>query len=236
MEAHNEYMGAHGLRKQLKKSDLSFSIWATSFDDNADEFVCIAPQLAIRPNYTVEAVEDMLRLAATLHMKYDSKEHRPILRDCTFRSGYDELKVSDIHKIPIEGIIRTFQPDLYGIDGEECYGPLPEWKEMIRKPNLKKMGAKGPNTLNLVWTARIYYVALLHRLPPTKRVSESFGLPLRTASNWVKLMKDRIQSDSWPQQIDFPKVYTSLCLCPAADAAQRFFDADQKGYNYGLDS
>lgn len=231
-------MGAHGLRKRFEKGQLSFSVWATSVDKEEDinEFVCIAPGLAIRPNYTIEAVEDMLRLGATLHMRYDSKAHRPALRDLTLRSGFNELKVSDIHKIPIEGIIGTFHPDIYGIEGEECYGPLPDWQDVIGELNFQEMAKKGPDALNLIWTARLYYVASLQRLPPTKTVSNMFGLPLRTASHWVKLMKERIKSDSWPQQIDCPKSYSSLCFCQEQEAVDRFFSVDKKGYDDGVDS
>lgn len=56
---------------------------------------------------------------------------------------------------------------------------------------LSDLAANGPKPETLEWVARMYMLGKIKLDPPTKWVAESFGIPHRTASHWVKLARER---------------------------------------------
>lgn len=61
----------------------------------------------------------------------------------------------------------------------------------IAQSDIKRLRELGPKPETLEWVARVYTAAELILQPPTKTISELFGLPSRTATHWVSLARSR---------------------------------------------
>lgn len=160
-------------------------------------FVSIAPGIAVRAYYCIRAMEDRIgKYDIRLHMGYSEEEQRIVLRNCEIGTSR-ELKIRDIARLPIEQIIRSYHPPLWFYEITETetniFGPLPNWEHNVLNnidfPTLRK---QGPTPDTLKWASRVYSVTQLNKGPATKRLTEVFGIPLRTASHWLTLMKERV--------------------------------------------
>lgn len=58
---------------------------------------------------------------------------------------------------------------------------------------LPRMAERGPQPETLQWVARLYTLAKIKLVPPAQYVSDAFEVPLRTASHWIKLARERGQ-------------------------------------------
>ena len=187
----------------LEANGMQWSFWTTSIDRRTsnvdmsfDKTVVIANGLATKPYYEITLVEAMMRYSATIRLQYEPKFERVVTRSCEFNAG--DLKVSDFHKFPIEKTLRYFNPELFGyVDdkqhGRTVFGPLSAGQQLLQKIDGEKLKKDGPTNESLLWVDRICAIAEMNRLPPTKTLSEIIGLPLRTASHWVKLMRERVK-------------------------------------------
>lgn len=171
---------------------------------NRTSFVSIAPGIAVRADYRIRAMEDRIgKYDIRLHMGYSEEEQRIVLRNCEIGTTR-ELKIRDIARLPIEQIIRSYRPPLWSYEitdtGTNIFGPLPDWEHDVLSsvdfPTLRKQGPtlrkQGPTPDTLKWASRVYSVTQLNKGPATKRLTEVFGIPLRTASHWLTLMKERV--------------------------------------------
>lgn len=191
--------------------------------------VTFAPNLAVIDSYTVHVEDNGKKFAVDIVMGYSLHAHSIVITDCTFRASLSErygdgLKISDMHKVPIESLIRIVQPDLYGYDNECFYGPLPDWNQILESVPFGKLRENGPVEETLMWVSRVYAVARINKRPPTKDVSELFSIPLRTASHWVKLMRERIDLDGMDMftSLKFDKKYV---FCDENKAGRMFLQA-----------
>ena len=111
--------------------------------------------------------------------------------------GPRELKIRDIARLPIEQIIRSYHPPLWSYEitdtGTNIFGPLPDWEhDVLNSVDFPALRRQGPAPDTLKWASRVYSVTQLNKGPATKRLTEVFGIPLRTASHWLTLMKERV--------------------------------------------
>ena len=139
---------------------------------NRTSFVSIAPGIAVRADYCIRAMEDHIgKYDIRLHMGYSEEERRIVLRNCEIDTTR-ELKIRDIARLPIE------QPD---------------WEhDVLSSVDFHTLRKQGPTPDTLKWASRVYSVTQLNKGPATKRLTEIFGIPLRTASHWLTLMKERV--------------------------------------------
>ena len=56
---------------------------------------------------------------------------------------------------------------------------------------LLRLGKMGPQPETLEWVSRIYTLAKIKLDPPAQYVADAFEVPLRTASHWIKLARER---------------------------------------------
>ena len=160
-------------------------------------FVSIAPGIAVRSDYCIRAMEDRTgKYDIRLHMGYSEEERRIVLRNCEIGTTR-ELKIRDIARLPIEQIIRSYHPPLWSYEitdsGTNIFGPLPDWEhDVLSSVDFPALRKQGPTPDTLKWASRVYSVAQLNKGPATKRLTEVFGIPLRTASHWLTLMKERV--------------------------------------------
>ena len=63
---------------------------------------------------------------------------------------------------------------------------------MLNSVDFPALRRQGPAPDTLKWASRVYSVTQLNKGPATKRLTEVFGIPLRTASHWLTLMKERV--------------------------------------------
>lgn len=160
-------------------------------------FVSIAPGIAVRADYCIRAMEDHIgKYDIRLHMGYSEEERRIVLRNCEIGTTR-ELKIRDIARLPIEQIIRSYHPPLWSYEitdtGTNIFGPLPDWEhDVLNSVDFPALRRQGPAPDTLKWASRVYSVTQLNKGPATKRLTEVFGIPLRTASHWLTLMKERV--------------------------------------------
>lgn len=160
-------------------------------------FVSIAPEIAVRADYCIRAMEDRIgKYDIRLHMGYSEEEQRIVLRNCEI-STTRELKIRDIARLPIEQIIRSYHPPLWAYEitntGTDIFGPLPDWEhDVLHNIDFPALRKQGPTPNTLKWVSRVYSVTQLNKGPATKHLTEVFGIPLRTASHWLTLMKERV--------------------------------------------
>lgn len=126
---------------------------------------------------------------------YSEEEQRIVLRNCEIGTTR-ELKIRDIARLPIEQI-RAYHPPLWSYEitdgGTNIFGPLPDWEhDALSSVDFSALRKQGPTHDTLKWASRVYSVAQLNKGPATKRLAEVFGIPLRTASHWLTLMKERV--------------------------------------------
>ena len=198
--------GTEENRGSFDASGMHWDFWTTTIDQRAvtekspfldiREAALIADGLVTRPFYEIKLVEKFMRYSATIRLQYNAKLKRVTMNSCEFRSG--DLKVSDFHKIPIEKTIQAFNPNLFGYyisgrQGTVVYGPLSQGSQLLDTISNLGIRTAGPSSESLSWVNRVCAIAEMNRLPPTKNVSEVIGLPLRTASYWVKLMRERVK-------------------------------------------
>ena len=169
------------------------------------QMVLIAPDIAVDARgMFIQAVarenndKSYLRMRVDIDLYYFAPVNLMLVKSCSFAGSAidgEGLQVSQMHKVPVEKVIAAFPPQLYAVDMENnlCI-PLNDWEMLLNDVPLRKYRDDGPIENTLLWVARIYRVAQLLRKPPTKTVAERFGIPSRTASHWVKLMKERV----WP--------------------------------------
>lgn len=160
-------------------------------------FVSIAPGIAVRADYCIRAMEDRIgEYDIRLHMGHSAEERRIMLRNCEIGTTR-ELKIRDIARLPIEQIIRSYHPPLWSYEitdsGTNIFGPLPDWEHgVLSSVDFPALREQGPTPDTLKWASQVYSVAQLNKGPATKRLTEIFGIPLRTASHWLTLMKERV--------------------------------------------
>ncbi|MEE8702924.1 hypothetical protein [Bifidobacterium crudilactis] len=199
-------LGSNKNRGEIDANGMHWNFWTQYIDQRttsgADVLsavlsgVAIADGLATRPYYEITVVESLMRYSATIRLQYDGKLEHIVMRSCEFNAA--DLKVSDFHKIPIEKTLKAFEPVLFGyfVDDEgtiSIFGPLSSGQRLLDKIDGAALREAGPVTDSLKWVDRICAIAEINRMPPTKKVSEIIGLPQRTASHWVKLMRERIK-------------------------------------------
>ncbi|MDX5142614.1 hypothetical protein [Bifidobacterium breve] len=124
------------------------------------------------------------------------RHRRIVLRNCEIGTTR-ELKIRDIARLPIEQIIRSYHPPLWSYEitdsGTNIFGPLPDWEHgVLSSVDFPALREQGPTPDTLKWASQVYSVAQLNKGPATKRLTEIFGIPLRTASHWLTLMKERV--------------------------------------------
>lgn len=219
--------------KNFTSGSTIYRVWGEE-DSLSGLFTPIAPDLAIHPydaliHVYASDVNDPLRpyMHVEIGLTYSATENQMIISKCDFtgETWFGGLKVSNMHKLPIERIVKDFPPDLYVIDDGTPCGILGDWDAVLSKVPFSEYREQGPCDNTLKWVARIYYVAQLFRESPAKSVSERFDIPMRTASHWVKLMKERV----WPESImdrnveDLEQNFSSLKMETEEDIAQRFY-------------
>lgn len=131
-----------------------------------------------------------------LHMGHSAEERRIVLRNYEIGTTR-ELKIRDIARLPIEQIIRSYHPPLWSYEitdtGTDIFGPLPDWEhDVLSHVDFPALRRQGPTPDTLKWASRVYSVTQLNKGPATKRLTEVFNIPLRTASHRLTLMKERV--------------------------------------------
>ena len=189
-------MGVFGHGSKVTVGDKTFDVWGWYGDDVPCDLIPIAPNIAIQPNYHITAADSREIEKVDISMCYTKTTQQVVIKSCTFTGSTilaDGLKVRDINKFPIESIIREFTPDVYGYDTDQYFGPLLPWNEVIANVPLKKMGEKGPTQeVSASGSARILHAAHQSNTA-NKNDSGSVRIPQRTASHWVKLMRERVR-------------------------------------------
>ena len=178
-------------------------------ESESPEFVFIAPDIVLHPyghhiHAQVSEKDDDAIIDVDLLMCYDSAQNSMILKMCKFALEGDKagLTVSDVHKIPLERIAAAFPPPIFLYEegslssettpvGVGIAYEITDWESLLDNVPFSKLRAEGPSVNTLKWVARVYKVAQLLHQPPAKTVAERFQLPQRTASHWVKLMRER---------------------------------------------
>lgn len=166
-------------------------------EEDGTAFVSIAPGIAVRSEYCIRAVDDRIgKYDIRLHMGYSEEEQRVVLRACEIGTTR-ELKIRDMARLPLEQIIRSYHPPLWFYEitdaGTDVFGPLPDWEhDVLSRVDFAALRKQGPTIDTLKWASRVYSVAQLSKGPATTRLTEVFGIPLRTASHWLTLIKDRV--------------------------------------------
>lgn len=222
-------MGVFGHGSKVTVGDKTFDVWGWYGDDVPCDLIPIAPNIAIQPNYHITAADSREIEKVDISMCYTKTTQQVVIKSCTFTGSTilaDGLKVRDINKFPIESIIREFTPDVYGYDTDQYFGPLLPWNEVIANVPLKKMGEKGPTQEVLRWVARVYYMQHINRIPPTKTIAEVFGIPQRTASHWVKLMRERVRKPYFDilHVENMAPSTINILICAPDDATKMFYN------------
>lgn len=217
-----------GIETTYVKGDLTFEVNAHEMTLNDFEpyvFVPVAPNLLIRPKYEINVKAVDLGITMSLEMRYNVDECRLLIWRCVFDNdlSFPGIKPTDIQKFPIEGVLKTFSPDLYWGEEKMSYGPLDDWEGLLQLVPFHRLKQQGPTGNTLKWVARIYNVCIIRHQSPTKSVSDLFGIPLRTASHWVKLMRERIWPEGFEDRKDWEGVYG--IEIPSRDKANELFRA-----------
>lgn len=144
------------------------------------ETSCVIPEWGLR-------VEAALQLNAIAGPRYDVWRY-------SFVSYLDEpVSVATVNKVPFDTVVHANLPLLLGYSGKEVSWLL-NWNHVVESVPFRELREKMGFDEVLKWALRIYAVASISGDPPTKTVSETFGVPLRTASYWVKKAKAKYES------------------------------------------
>lgn len=145
------------------------------------ETSCVIPEWGIR-------VETDLQLNTIATPQYDVWQY-------SFLSYLGEpVSVALINKVPFDVVVHANLPLLHGYSGEEVSSPL-DWNRVVESVPFDELREKAGFDEALKWALRVYAVASISGDPPTKTVSETFGVPLRTASYWVKKAKAKFEHE-----------------------------------------
>ena len=153
------------------------NLWAPSIVETS----CVIPELGVR-------VEADLQLNTFATPKYDVWKY-------AFSSYFAEpVSMATINKVPLDVVAHANLPLLHGYSGEEVSALL-NWGRVLESVPFGELREKVGFDEVLKWALRIYAVASVSGDPPTKTVSETFGVPLRTASYWVKKAKAKFEHE-----------------------------------------
>lgn len=143
------------------------------------ETSCVIPELGMR-------VEADLQLNTFATPKYDVWKYA----FSSYLAG--PVPMATINKVPLDVIAHANLPLLHGYVGEEV-SELLNWNRVVESVPFGELREKAGFDETLKWALRIYAVASISGDPPTKTVSETFDVPLRTASYWVKKAKEKFE-------------------------------------------
>lgn len=166
------------------------------WDNSGDLAYAIAPNLLAPgiimtscsiPEWGVTAAAE-LQLNTFAAPKYD-------VWRCIFSgAGFEPVPMSTLNKVPMDVVVHANLPLLYGYVDDQVSGLL-NWQQVIQTVPFKELREKAGFGEVLKWALRIYAVASISGDPPTKAVAETFGVPLRTASYWVKKAKEKFDHE-----------------------------------------
>ena len=144
----------------------------------------------------------------------------------------EPVSMAAINRVPLDIIMHANMPFLYSADSTgKAFGPI-NWSQICREIQFASLRENHTTAEVLAWAYRIYAVASLKGGPPTKTVAETFGVPLRTASYWVKKAKTAFANQSPKHNMSIPpssKAFDFRLEYPEInEATQRFLDLTSK--------
>ena len=160
-------------------------------------FVSIAPGIAVRSDYCIRAMEDRtgeIRHPPAHGVQRGRAAHRAAeLRDRHHARTQDQRHRTAAHRADHPCLPSPLWSYEITDGGTNIFGPLPDWEhDALSSVDFSALRKQGPTPDTLKWASRVYSVAQLNKGPATKRLAEVFGIPLRTASHWLTLMKERV--------------------------------------------
>jgi len=146
----------------------------------------VAPGVMAPDRATVEA-GDVSGYDVRIEVVLDGRRYIATAVHVLQRPGGPPVTGEAIRKVPVANIIRrglpmgvTWVASRTGGVTRSTGAQMPE--------NVTKY---GPTDEALTWVARVYRLALLLDMPPTREVETSLRLPRSTAGRWVAAARDR---------------------------------------------
>ncbi len=162
------------------------------FDNGGNLVFAVAPNILAPSIIETQCTFSEIGVSVEADMQLNSLEAPSYnVNQLTF-TGYmgQSVTLPTINKIPIDAVVHANLPILYGYDGDKLFG-LINWSCISNNVPFKQLRKNCPMDDVLRWAYRVYAVASISGMHPTKSVADTFGIPLRTASYWVKSAKER---------------------------------------------
>lgn len=109
-------------------------------------------------------------------------------------AGSEPLTGTTLRTIPVQLLLKMcITRALYSKSGDKRFSPLVSLHNVAEEDQelLPRLGKAGPQPETLDWVSRIYTLAKIKLDPPAQYVADVFEIPLRTASHWIKLARER---------------------------------------------
>lgn len=106
------------------------------------------------------------------------------------REGQPPIRTEALRQVPVALALRMALRSFKGLisdgEGNDYFAILASQRE-----ELQARRSDGPTAENLAKASEIYRMSRLVHQPPLVAVQDTFGLPNRTASHWIKLARER---------------------------------------------
>lgn len=109
-------------------------------------------------------------------------------------AGAEPVTGTTLRAIPVQWILKMCINRALYMQSEEKRGAklVSLHNQTVQdEGQLLRLGKMGPQPETLEWVSRIYTLAKIKLDPPAQYVAEVFEVPLRTASHWIKLARER---------------------------------------------
>lgn len=179
---------------ELSDEDLENLAGLTS-DNGGDILYAVAPNLlAPKIALSTGVFRDGVIVALELHLDTSQAPRYDVIT-CRISTALNRpISMAEINKIPLDAIAHANLPLLYGYVGDELIGVV-DWEYIAAAVPFDKLRSGRSLDDVLPWVLRVYAAASIAGKPPAKTVSEEFGVPLRTASYWIRAAKNRFEFD-----------------------------------------
>lgn len=173
-----------------------------------DEWVRVSTGIYLPRKIEVEAVRHPSLPDATVGMTAvwvdDERSYDVVNFQMTREAG---VTSAVLRQMPVQTLLRSIVRERAREFDPATGGPRPVVFDRARMKQLAADGPRNPETLHEV--GRVYALAEAVLEPPTAAVADTFEIPGRTASHWVKLARERSslglveraegRDASWPQ-------------------------------------
>ena len=160
------------------------------WNNSGDMAYAIAPNL-LAPNSVVTGCSIPqwgIDVSVELNLNIRTTPKYDVLK-CVFSgAGFEPVPMATLNKVPMDVVVHANLPLLHAYVDDHVSGLL-NWRQVMETVPFKELRETAGFDEVLKWALRVYAVASISGDPPTKTVAETFGVPLRTASYWVKKAK-----------------------------------------------